>query len=172
MSPKRIVPRIEDPLRRAARIAKDEQQHDVDVQRNGLVADNHAAIRIPVIVVPMKYRRTDQKQHCREAGESARRIFHEPYPKAASIGPQAAIAAGGEMGCICVDHRGQNRTYEDPRRFMQWPAAFLGREQKGSEERALDEFLEDILGQPHESHTNAMALVDTANRQRWDVIVS
>jgi hypothetical protein len=54
------------------------------------------------------------------------------------------------MGCVCVDHRGQRRTYEDPRRFIQWPAALLGREQEGGEERALDEFLEDVLVQPHE----------------------
>lgn len=54
------------------------------------------------------------------------------------------------MCCVCVDHGGQRRTYEDPRRFVKWLASLLGREQEGGEERALDEFLKSILGQPHE----------------------
>jgi hypothetical protein len=46
----------------------------------------------------------------------------------------------------------------------------LDREQEGGEERALNEFLEDVLGQPHESHPKAMALVHTANRLDHEVI--
>ena len=76
------------------------------------------------------------------------------------------------MGRVCVDHRGQRRTYQDPRGFIQWPSALLGREQEGGEERAFDEFLEDILGGYHELHSKAMALVRMANRLRREVTVT
>jgi len=56
---------------------EDEEQHDVDVQRDGLLADNHTAIWIPVIAVPMKYRRKDQKHYrgklAKVRGESSTR---------------------------------------------------------------------------------------------------
>jgi hypothetical protein len=80
-------------------------------------------------------------------GESS---FHDAYPQAADVGPHVGVAAIGEMCCVCVDHSGQRRTYEDPRRFVKRLASLLGSEQEGSEERALDEFLESSLGQPHE----------------------